>query len=223
MTIKRLLKRKLGKREKKLIASDNETDKNPDLLLKEKETLPQIKIIKRYPKEKCFVDGCDRYAVGKGDTCRKHGGEIVIKENLIKESEMTSMMLRTTLYDPSYHPIEFIRLSKGGLSIVEIASEWEVASSTLKSWSEKYSDFNTAYDIGISMHEAWWLGEGKKNLDNRGYNVGMFKFLTGNKLGYSDKIESKNLTVHAGVLQVPGQPSLDEWEEANVSSPTKKD
>jgi hypothetical protein len=63
------------------------------------------------------------------------------------------------------------------------------------------------------MQEAWWLSEGKNNLDNRGYNVSLYKFITGNKLGYSDKIESRNLNVHAGVLMVPGSMSLEEWEK----------
>jgi hypothetical protein len=66
--------------------------------------------------------------------------------------------------------------------------------------------------------------EGKDNLDNRGYNTGLFKFLTGNKLGYSDKIESKNLNVTAGVLMVPATMEAEEWEaSAKEAIPMKTD
>ena len=108
--------------------------------------------------------------------------------------------------------MQYIEFSRMGHSDVEIAAEFEVGVGTMRGWAEKFLDFNTAFEIGQAMYEAWWLQEGKRNLDNRGYNTGLYKYLTGNKLGYSDKIESKNLHVHAGVLMVPAQMDKDEWE-----------
>lgn len=210
--------RKLRRRLAEKIKETFDEDTKEELLA---EVLETPKIIKRYPKQKCVHDGCRFNAVGAGDTCVKHGGNTIIQENLLAPSDMTSSMIRATKYKPEYHPLEFIMLSKEGMSTVEIAAEFEVSPSTIKNWSETYLEFNNAYDIGVAMHEAWWLKEGKGNLDNRSYNVGLFKFLTSNKLGYSDKMESKSLNIHAGVLMVPGQPSLQEWEAQNGGSTDK--
>jgi len=196
------LKRKL----KKKYSGKTTADLKPD---REK-----LKIIKTYPKEKCIIEGCKRNAVGKMDVCKRHGGDPVIPENLLLPEEMPNARMLATKYLPAVHPIQFITLSKQGKSDVEIAAAFQVSVGTLKAWSEKFIDFNTAYEVGQALQEAWWLQEGKENLDNRGYNTGLFKFLTGNKLGYSDKIESKNLNISAGVLLVPGQMNEKEWEKS---------
>jgi len=73
--------------------------------------------------------------------------------------------------------------------------------------------FNTAPEIGQALHEAWWIQQGKNGLTNRGFNTSLFKFLTSNKLGYSDKMETKSLNMNLhGVLMVPDKMSDDEWE-----------
>ncbi len=173
-----------------------------------------VRIVKKYPKQKCAVEGCIRNAVGKTDVCKKHGGDPIVKENLLLPSEVPTAMMSASKYQPAYHPMAYIGFSREGLSEIEIAAKFEVSIGTLRGWAEKFADFNMAYEVGASLHEAWWLAEGKKNLDNRGYNTGLFKFLTSNKLGYSDKMESKNLNVNAGVLLVPGQMDKDAWEQS---------
>ena len=197
---KRTPRRKLTKKTKAPI--DNETRK-------------KLRVIKKYPKERCIEEGCQNYAVGKMDVCKKHGGDPIIEENLLLPDEiLPPALLNHTKYNPAYHPMAFIEMSRDGMSTVEIAAQFQVAIVTVRKWSETFAEFNTAYEVGQAMHEAWWLAEGKNNLDNRGYNTGLFKFITGNKLGYSDKIESKNLNVTAGVLLVPGQMTPEDWEKS---------
>jgi len=175
-----------------------------------------VKEISIYPKEKCsFVgeDGsrCTRNAVGQWNVCEKHGGDPVVPENLFSR-DMIPDVLRGKVYDPSFHPMEYLFLSKSGMSAVEIAAEFEVTVRDLHKWAELYDEFNRAFEIGEALHEAWYLKSGKDNLDNRGYNVELFKFITSNKLGWSTKTESKNLNVHAGVLVVPKKKTEAEWE-----------
>ena len=172
-----------------------------------------IKLVKKYPKQRCAIEGCTHNAVGKTDICKRHGGDPIIYENLLLPEECSSALVSASKYQPAYHPMQFISLSRDGMSDVEIAAQFEVSTGTLRNWSEKFADFNTAYEVGQALHEAWWLQEGKNNLDNRGYNTGLYKFITGNKLGYSDKMESKNLNVTAGVLLVPQQVSPEDWEK----------
>lgn len=170
-------------------------------------------VVSRYPDQKCVVPGCKNNAVGTGDVCKKHGGDPLDRSSLIPAELLPDNMLGS--YDPAFHPIQFIALAKEGKSEVEIAAIFEVSIFTMRGWAEKHLEFNTAYEVGQAMHEAWWLQQGKENLDNRSYNVGLFKFLTGNTLGWADKQESKNLNVTAGVLVAPKPVSEDEWEKQN--------
>lgn len=182
----------------------------------------QVKKI--YPKEKChFVNEngkrCNKLAIGSGQLCKKHGGSLdrssLIKEetplyHLTKEPKSRNVVA----YDHKVHPMKMIKLSSEGLSEVEIAAEFKISVRRLQKWSETYEMFAEAYDIGMALYESWWLKKGKEGLDNpRDFNTPLYKFLTGNKLGYSDKVESKNFNVNAGVLVVPKTPeSLEEWE-----------
>ena len=179
---------------------------------------PKRKRIKRYKKQRCvyILEGglqCSSYAVGKGTLCKKHGGNPIIKENLVNESEASLIIGKRTKYNPETHPILYIHFAKRGFSEVEIAAEFKVSVETLHNWAERYVIFNEAYEIGKALHEAWWLEQGKANLENRSFNTTLYKFLTSNKLGYSDKMESKslNMNIH-GVLKVPDRVSEEEWE-----------
>lgn len=183
---------------------------------------------KRYKKQKCaFVDTigndtlqCNYYAVGKSTLCKKHGGDPIDKDNLVLtvvDGITDTLALKGTKFNPAIHPLLFIDLSRQGLSDIEIAAQFKVGINALRSWSETYVEFATAYEVGQALHEAWWLRQGKSGLHNvRNFNTVLFKFLTGNKLGYSDKMETKNLNMTAhGVLLVPSKVTEDEWEDQN--------
>lgn len=179
----------------------------------------KIKKIKRYKKQRCaFWDsvtsrGCKRYAVGKGTLCKRHGGISLIKENLIGEDSPITMGPYTK-FNPACHPIKFIEYSKKGLSLVEIAAKFQLSAETLLLWTERFEMFHQAHEIGKALHEAWWLKKGKTGLTNRSFNAVLFKFLTGNKLGYSEKIENRNMNMNIhGVLAVPNAVSAKEWED----------
>ena len=191
------------------------------LIVNSKTKLPLIlkrKRLKRYKKQKCaFVQNgkaCINWAVGKGTLCKQHGGDPVIKENLLDKMQEKYLDNPHSKFDPATHYIDFINLSRHGASEIELAAEFQVSIETLKGWAERYESFNTAWEVGKAMQEAWWLREGKNNLNQRSFNTPLYKFLTMNKLGYSDKIEQKNtnMNVH-GVLVIPDKVSVDEWEK----------
>lgn len=146
--------------------------------------------------------------------CKKHGGDPVIKENLIPANAEALIPIAASKYDPESHPVLFMDYSRMGMSDVEIAAAFSVSVDTLRNWAETYEMFNRAFEIGKAMHEAWWLEKGKSGLNDRGFNTSLFKFLTSNKLGYSDKMETKslNMNIH-GVLKVPDKVSEEEWEK----------
>lgn len=178
-------------------------------------------ITKKYKRQKCdFIDSngkrCSNNAVGKGTLCKKHGGNPIVKENLVPALIEKKSLISVTKYKPETHPIEFIDFSRRGMSEVEIAAEFQVSVRAIKRWAEKFESFSIAYEIGQAMHEAWWINQGKNNLNARDFNTNLFKFLTSNKLGYSDKMETKstNLNIH-GVLLAPDVVTEDEWEQEN--------
>lgn len=179
------------------------------------------KIIK-YPQNRCaFVDEggyrCKGYAYGSSTLCKKHGGSIS-KEDLISDRDLEEMHKLRIKFNPAVHPMSYIQLSREGFSDAEIAATFEVSKGTLENWAEKYESFYHATEIGKEMQEAWWLNQGRNNLENkRDFNTGLFKFLTMNKLGYSDKIESKSTSMNMhGVLMIPDAVSEDDWEKEAI-------
>ena len=117
--------------------------------------IPGVKEIAIYPKEKCIIPGCARYAVGKDTVCKIHGGDPVIKENLLKNEEIPDYLQFKTKYDPATHPIRYIELARLGKSESEIASEFNVSKADIRDWVQNFLEFNTAYEIGQTLYEAW--------------------------------------------------------------------
>ena len=180
-----------------------------------------------YEKKRC------EYILSDGKRCRRNAmkGSVFCSSHITKEEKRQLLIEKVEnavvpemisgKYDPNFHPFEYIKLAKEGMSQAEIAAEFGVSVGTLRKWT-KYVDFAKAVEIGDSLHEAWWIRAGKDGLhDARRFNTALYKFMTGNLLGYSEKIESKNFNANmAGVLLVPGQMSPEEWEK--MSSKYKK-
>lgn len=198
--------------------------------LKRRSEIEKLKKKKRikFKKQKCkwrnsFGHQCKRWAVGKSTLCEKHGGERIAHELLVSVHELP--VLTGTKFNPAVHPMQFLEMSREGKSVQEIAAELMVTPETLKRWSETFKEFATAWEIGQACHEAWWLKQGKNNLTNTRFQTGLFKFLTTNKLGYAEKIETKshNVNENVGVLLVPGEMSIDDWEKQNIEDDKEKE
>ena len=189
-------------------------DKNRDL------EMPPSKVF-RYKREKCLQHDengmrCSSMALPDSVYCKHHGGHFhkvpALTENNIENSR-SGKAVNLSIYDPSFHPISYIELARTGLSDAEIAMEFGVSTATLIDWSTKHAQFSTALEVGKTAYEAYFLRVGRINLSNDRFNNGLFKFLAMNKLGYSDKVESKNtnLSQH-GVLLIPPAMTIQEWE-----------
>ena len=236
---------KLGKikKEKKSLSSKSSKSSKPEKskikIVKGKKVYRRIKpksenieilekVKKVYVSQRCAYikeDGtqCNNYAAGKGTLCLIHGGSDKIPENMYSDKELIAtngaIANCRIKFNPTVHPLRYISLAKDGLSDVEIAAEFEISLGTLKDWTSKFESFEEAYEIGQVMHERWWIEQAKGNLNERSFNTSLFKFMTMNKLGYSDKIEQKsmNMNIH-GVLMVPDPVSEDEWEKEFIDA-----
>lgn len=126
-------------------------------------------------------------------------------------------------FDVGKHPLLYIKLSKEGKSDVEIASLFQISLSTLMRWVHDYEEMKEAYEIGQTMYEAFFLTKGVQNLENDRFNNVLFKYLTMNKLGYSDKVETKSTMqgLH-GVVVIPNTLSIQEWEAQSIAKEEKE-
>lgn len=126
-------------------------------------------------------------------------------------------------FDVGKHPLLYIKLSKEGKSDIEIASLFQISISTLMRWVHDYEEMKEAYEIGQTMYEAFFLTKGVQNLENDRFNNVLFKYLTMNKLGYSDKVETKSTMqgLH-GVVVIPNTLSIQEWEAQSIAKEEKE-
>lgn len=210
---------KLKKSKKKDKKKDKDKKGKKKILTAPKSKKKEAKNLRKvYEKQQCaFHNGegkrCTKNAYGSSTLCKKHGGKVSSKD-LIRLEDIDTDVSVLTKYDPAKHPMAYINLSRQGLTEVEIAAQFSVSIGTLRSWSEKYVDFNTAYEVGQVVSEAYYVAVGRDNFDNTRFNTSLFKFITGNKLGWSEKTESKsfNMNVH-GVLVAPAEVPLEQWAE----------
>ena len=157
---------------------------------------------------------CRSNAAGKGNFCSIHADHIFHD----KKACVAIQGGITTKFDPINHPRMYIEMSAQGMNKHEIAAEFGTSVETMEKWKEGNEFFAMACEIGKSALEAWYLRTGKDNLDNRWFQTNLYKYLTmNNGMGWSDKAETRSqVQGQFGVLLVPGQMSLDEWEQQNI-------
>ena len=181
-----------------------------------KEVLPVLKVVEK--RKHCLL--CQRWAVRGSDYCKMHGGRSrILKQNLVPDEKFAPQVKPTNwrlkkAYNPDKHPYWFLDLMKEGKSVAEAAKIMRVSAVTLEKWANTYELFAEAWELGHSLQEAWWVEKGKKGLDSRMFNTKLYKYLTGNLIGWAEKVESKNLNFNAcGVLVAPAQRDPSEWEQ----------
>lgn len=104
-----------------------------------------------------------------------------------------------TKYRASFHIYDFIRLSKLGKNITQIALEWDVHRDTIYEWGNKHKDFSDALKKGKSFAEAWYMnlgqlamiGQAQINGQKVKVDVGLFVWMTKNMFKWSDKVDVK--------------------------------
>ena len=106
-------------------------------------------------------------------------------------------MARPAKYLRKFHPGDFIRLSKGGKTLTQIALAWNVHRDTIYEWARRHKEFSDAIKKGRAFAEGWYMdlgqaamvGEAKYDNKKINLNLGMFVWLTKNLFKWSDKID----------------------------------
>ncbi len=83
-----------------------------------------------------------------------------------------------------------------GASKIELAADIGVCIDTIKQWqnpeSDQYNkDFSAAIKKGEALSAAWWMEQGRLNLENREFSPTLWYMNMRNRHGWADKQETK--------------------------------
>jgi len=95
---------------------------------------------------------------------------------------------RPTKYRPEYCE-RLVELMAAGNSVNAAAMEMGFDNASMYDWAGKYPEFSIAMSRGKQALATWYEKEAKNNLANGRYNANLFKFLSANVIGWSDKVE----------------------------------
>lgn len=131
--------------------------------------------------------------------------------------------MRPTKYKKAFHNKDFIRLSKMGKTVTQIALIWDVNRSSIYEWANHHEEFSTTIKKGKLFSEAWYMELGQQamigaaKIDGQKIkvDVGLFVWLTKNMFKWTDKVEVKpdDNILKARPLAHLSDKELDELEE----------
>jgi len=93
---------------------------------------------------------------------------------------------RPTNYRPEYCEM-VIPLLKEGMSIEEIGLELDVGYTTIYEWMDRHPEFAQAIKRGREFSKAWWLRNGRTQLENDKFSSTLWYMNMKNRFGWSDK------------------------------------
>ena len=81
---------------------------------------------------------------------------------------------------------EVNKMFTNGATIVEICKFLGINKSTWYRWLKdpRKQDFQEAVELGVQSSEAYWIGVGRENLENKSFNTALYSFMMVNKFGY---------------------------------------
>jgi len=123
----------------------------------------------------------------KGSKSKKVPKAIRQLENFFKPIGVTGEP--RTVYDPNFHPIDFVQHCKEGSTKTEICAAWGVASNTVLHWSKIHPEFKKAYQLGAEAHAAFWHLRARQNIlgERKAFNQFGFIWYSKNTMGWCDQ------------------------------------
>lgn len=102
-------------------------------------------------------------------------------------------MARPSSYRKDFHPEDFIKLSKKGKTIKQIALEWDISRETIYAWARTNKEFSDTIKRGNEFCEGWWIDSGVDAMMGRNkYNLGFYVWMTKNLFKWSDNKEDED-------------------------------
>lgn len=73
-----------------------------------------------------------------------------------------------------------------GMSIKEVCAEFNITPGIHSRLKRDFDEYRLAFEDGVSFAEAWWMKQGRENLQNKGFNVGIYAFQMKNRYKWRD-------------------------------------
>ena len=103
-----------------------------------------------------------------------------------------------------------------GGTIVEASRLMGIHRSTFNRWvsstGKDKQNFREVVEIGKEAAEAWWIRQGRENLDTRGFNHGLWLMNMVNRFGWTSshsRKEEKKEVEHKGTVEVKKKVDVD--------------
>ena len=114
-----------------------------------------------------------------------------------------------------------------GASIAEVCREMGVSRNTFKTWrtsvDSQKSSFRDVVTMGLEASEAWWIRQGRENIDNRSFNNNLWALNMVNRWSWnSNKKEEKKEISHIGTVEVKNKVDVESIVEKAVSQGVKQ-
>ena len=107
-------------------------------------------------------------------------------------------------------------LFDAGGSIAEVSRMMGISRSTFHAWitgtDALKKPFREIVSLGKEASEAWWIRQGRENLDTRGFNHGLWLMNMVNRFGWTSshsRKEEKKEVEHKGTVEVKKKVDVD--------------
>ena len=105
-------------------------------------------------------------------------------------------------------------LFDNGGSLAEASREMGISRSTFNRWVKGTdavkNDFREVINLGKEASEAWWIRQGRENLETRGFNSNLWLLNMVNRFGWnSNRKEEKKEIEHTGTIEVKKSVDID--------------
>lgn len=77
-------------------------------------------------------------------------------------------------------------MKEKGMSKKEVMAEFGITPSVHTRFMRDYPKYKEAFDTGQFFAEAWWMKQGRENLENKGFNTGVYAFQMKNRYKWRD-------------------------------------
>lgn len=84
---------------------------------------------------------------------------------------------------------EILALYRKGDFDVEVAAELQIPVKELYRQMEENAAFGRLVDYGRTLCQAYWVGQAKKNLNNKTFNPSVWQFVMKNQFNWADRTE----------------------------------
>lgn len=84
---------------------------------------------------------------------------------------------------------QLLELYKMGCSDAEVAAEMKMPISQYRQQIKDNVTFAKLVEFGRTYSQAFWEGQGRKNIGNKSFNTPLWSFYMKNKFGWADKSE----------------------------------